>query len=189
MTHTAVALIVILSLGFGFTTGYLVARSVYVDRDPRGPVSTSVDRANRETVGPMRWISDLLARRATLAVALMVSLLLSTAATFLNVSTAGRVSDVVDCSVDYNRADGQARDERAIASRESTRSELRLWRDLRSQLGAEGTTVDDVLASIDRRVRKLEQLLATQTKYPYPDPEACDDGRFADDETTQGATP
>lgn len=190
MTHTAVGLLVLLGFLVGLLTGYVLARSVHVDRRP-------VDVApngDRETVGAMRsvlgYLARLLARPGVAATLLVIALLLSASGAFLNVQTSGKVGDVVDCFGDYNRAAGEARDERGEVARKATRSELRLWVRFRAQLGATGTTVDDLLATIDRRIARLREVLTSQTANPYPRPDSCDDRRFDDNDTApQEAAP
>lgn len=218
MTHTVVALFLALGFAAGFPTGFLVARGirfrlvvVEVPADAElEEVSDRGDGGNHESVAPVTLLARILGfltRRGVAAVLLSVALLLSAAGAFLNVTTAGRVSDVVDCSRDYNQAAGDARDERDRVAGGSYRSERRLWRDLRAQIAASRSTIvsgttpstgeqladlDALLESIDRRIAKLDEALTTRADNPYPDPAACDDGQFEgsqDSDTNEEARP
>jgi hypothetical protein len=120
-----------------------------------------------------RRASAVVQSRLFLVTMLTIALLLSASAAFFNVHSAGRVSNLVDCTAKSNVDEGEARDARDESFQTSLRSELRLWRNLRAQIAGDPGSRDEVIAAIDARIKRLNGFLTARDDSPYPSPYAC----------------
>lgn len=126
------------------------------------------------------------ARRRMIWALVVLSVLLSASANVLQIRNGKADSDRLDCSIEYNRLDGVARDDRNAAAETSTTTELDFLRAIRDQTVTpsddQSAQLTRFLATIDARISSLEAVADSRDQNPYPTPDACADGKITDKE-------
>lgn len=181
-------LVLAVVFGFGVVVGVLGRglrdgrnRIEVVEVNDRQPV----EGVHRTPMGQTRAVPYTQARRVGLiAVALAVAL--NALSGFLVWRNGVADRDRVDCTVDYNVADGEARDARNDAAATSTDTELVFLRTLKRQtLDPPASPAEQraaFLETINARIESLRTTKTTRSGSPYPTPDACRDGHLTDDE-------
>lgn len=169
------------TFGFGVLVG-IIGRGLWEARRRGGHALVELEVA---PVGQTRPVPLPSLRRLGITVVAFV-VFLNALSGFLVWRNGVADRDRVDCTVDYNIADGEARDDRNSAATTSTDAELVFLRALKSQAtdpgGDPAAQTAEFVDTVQARIQALKAIKRTRDRAPYPSPDACRDGHMTDEE-------
>lgn len=163
----------------GVTVGVLLREAWEITRHPEGSsvlrfaqiLLLLPESFRRITGARSRTVGILLVTIALAANAVLGFLLITTRTAVDDLVT--DVSELAGCGERYNRASGEARDERDARAKLATEEEIDLWRDLEAALSADTGSSVPIRDRIRAYRAELQKLQETRVENPYPDPDLC----------------